>query len=239
LYSGAVLNAASNVTANYGWSVSCAGVIPVMTDSTNAKFDGKTPLAGERVRLELPQPKGADGNCTVSLRISGSDGLIRECAANVAVAPCDLGCTSEDLTELFFKLDGTLREQRILVTKAARLLRSITRNPKAAKDEEKKAFDAYGIGWSHVWSVPVLMNSCTNAAACITVSNADFIRLYEERALELDQLAKKVLAKAKGSARKSAADAGRTRRLRKQSSAAYAESLKESKKIPESQSSCS
>jgi hypothetical protein len=204
-----------------------------------AVFNGKDPLAANAVVLTVGQPSvGVQTTCTAQLQWTDSEGRVTTCDQTVVVSSCDLGCNSTDIKNVLFKLDGGLNNQRSVVERVVRLLRSTLGNAKAGAKDLARAQRLYLEGWTEVWGFPSVVQTCTNAVACVTVSNSDYVGDFTGRADELYSISQRLLRKVRASAHGKARTLRAVQQLEKLGKKFHDASLSEVKGVPPSRSTC-
>ena len=107
-----------------------------------------------------------------------------------------LGCTETDIAGSQFKLDGSAKALTDTVSNAGqRLLRTDnSRKQRRFVQEQIAAAQAlYNDSWKQTWAVDSIQVSCTNAAFCVSVSNAPAINRVIENSDNVRAIVRKVV----------------------------------------------
>ena len=177
--------------------------------------------------------------------IDGNSDNLAVCDIGAVEAPTDrcgvvggdgtscLGCTSIDIKETQFALDGGAAVQRDQVNYAAGVYRREGASRKQVKAIKAKAHSLYEQNWSLTWSLPSVQTTCTSTVFCVNVDNAPSINSYASTSLALKNLLNSTVNKL------TTLSAEAKKRLKKKARRAHERNLKNAGLVPTVAQSCS
>ena len=183
-------------------------------------------IGNPSLTLSATNPDNTPANCIAQLIVTGQQ-TNTSCFAPVIVGACAfdcagtkggtaandrcgvcngagtscLGCDDLDISSGQMSLDGTARQQHILVVNAVKNLLKLS-NSKANKTFGAKVTASsellYLESWRLTYSIPSLIKNCTNSTFCSSISNVEALNKYNSNATALHTILESVTKRIKG-----------------------------------------
>ena len=146
---------------------------------------------------------GCSAQCLAEVTISdcsgvpGGTAVVDRCGVCGGDGQSCLGCVQADNTDVLFAMDGGGALQRDNVKSAARLVRKRlgARFAKFAGNLEHQADTLYIDNWELTWTIPRVVDQCSNQVFCVETDFSAAVFDYDENARKLRKLTKKGVRK--------------------------------------------
>ncbi len=134
--------------------------------------------------------------CLDCAGVPNGSGKLDQCGVCNGDGKSCLSCVKSNVSETLFALDSNAKALRVNVTLATRrllLLDNSKKNQQYATRTQAEAATLGNNAWIKIWTVPQVINSCTNAEACSQVDNSTSIAAYTADFENLRQLTDRTL----------------------------------------------
>lgn len=210
----------------------------------NIKTDGYCeifPDAQGRVVDECGVCAGDNSSCAGCDGIPNSNTVIDECGVCGGDNLSCIECVEINIFETQAELDGLAKEQEFVVRAAMNLLNKAGKQKglsfkKYITKNKTRARELQVDNWVLSWTLPTVINECSENPICVTTSNLPVLTTYREQALELRKIAIKATKKIKKVSGTTYSDlVGNLRRAAKET---YSDAINLSETVPELNYAC-
>lgn len=178
---------------------------------------------------------GGDGkSCLDCQGVVNGSAKIDKCGVCGGDNTSCLNCSAQDVTELLFSLDSGAKKQEKFIKKALKVLKRKKTDKVSVRYMSKTAARAHELqlrNWVLSWTIPQIINRCTNTVLCAEKSNAEITAEYRKHNMELYDLGADVVQRVAKSGQRSAALARENKEL-------FEENVRLVESVPGSTSVC-
>jgi hypothetical protein len=139
---------------------------------------------------------GGTNKCLDCAGVPNGSAKLDQCGVCNGDGKSCLSCVKSDVSATLFALDSNSKALRVNVTLATRRLLLVDNsrpNQQYATRTQAEAAALANDAWTEIWTVPQVINSCTNAEACSQVDNSTSITAYTADFENLRQLVTRTL----------------------------------------------
>jgi predicted outer membrane repeat protein len=168
----------------------------------------------------------------------GGNAVVDRCGVCNGDGTSCLGCSSSDVTDKQFTLDGSAAGQKALIARLTKLYLKAGGSKVSANSFQVQAEKLYQNAWQLTWSVPSVIVTCSNTQFCVTRDHSATIASYTADVNSLNDLATKI-GKTISKKTKNRSILNSAKSLQAKLAKLRKQGLSEAAKIPATSSSCS